>query len=434
MPVGLNTLGKGAFAVAIRALSVLPSAAVPLAVSVAALSAAPLMAQTRLSEAVLLASERDPGITALRYEISRRSVDIQAVRDQRYPQLSVSADTATTSSDGGGVTLTVSQVLYDWGRVRNMVSSASQDRVVAVADLKTGIERLTLDVSNYYIDVEVLDEKIARTQSYLKFARRIAGHAEARAKAGRGDNGEVARAQLEVGRTEERLNQLESDRMLALSQLEFLMGRAPGRIAAATELNFYSRYSKSGAVASAIRLSPKYISAQAAAARAESEVGVARASRMPTIRLQAQVRADLDRGRTRSSVGLSTGVDLGAGAIGGRQVQSARIQADAAKANMEAVGRNLSNAARSALERIRVLRSSEASQGEQLGQAQQVLDNYEQQFVGGQRELIDLLTTGRDLYDAEIDRIDTYEERKRTEYEAAYDLGVLGTLILENSR
>jgi len=390
-------------------------------------------AQTPLSEAVLVASERDPGITALRHEISRRTVEIQAVKDERYPQLSISADSATTNSDGAGITLTVSQVLYDWGRVKNLIGSTSQERVIAVSDLKEGIESLTLDVSNYYIDVEVLDQKIARTQEYLQFARRIAGHAEARAKAGRGDNGEVARALLEVGRTEERLNQLTSDRMLALSQLEFLMGRNPGRIAAATELDFVGRYSRPEAIKSAIRLAPSYIAAQAGLARAESDIGVAKAARLPTIRLQAQVRSSLDRDRTQTSVGLATGVDLGAGSLSGRQIESARLQAEAARSNMDAVGRNLENAARSALQKIGVLLSSETSQGDQLSQADDVLENYEQQFIGGQRDLIDLLTTGRDLYDAQIDRIDTYDERKRTEYEASFDLGVLGTLILANS-
>ncbi|WP_233517205.1 TolC family protein [Pseudotabrizicola alkalilacus] len=402
-------------------------------VSLSMAVAAPALAQTPLQQAVLIASERDPGITALRHEIARRSVDIQAVNDQKYPQLSLSADTATTSSDGPGVTLTVSQVLYDWGRVRSMVASASQDRVVAVADLKMGIEELTLDVSNYYIDVDVLDQKIARTQGYLEFARRIADHAEARLAAGRGDNGEVARARLEVGRTEQRMDQLSSDRMLALAQLEFLMGRNPGTLSRPADLDFVGRYRKPDAVTSAIRLSPTYISANARLGRAESEIGLARASRLPTIRLQAQVRADLDRGRTRSSVGLSTGVDIGAGAITGRQIESARLQAEAARSNLDAVGRNLGNGVRSALERIRVLRASEISQRNQLSQAQQVLDNYEQQFVGGQRELIDLLTTGRDLYDAQVDQIDTYDERKRTEYSAAFDLGVLGTLILASS-
>lgn len=406
----------------------------PAVVALALLAVTPAMAQMSLASAVVIASERDPGITALRHQIDRRSVEIEAVRDERYPSISLSADTATTSNEGPAVTLTVAQVLYDWGRVRSLIASASQDRVIAVSDLKSGVEELTLDVSNYFIDIEILDSKIARTRDYLQFALRIAGHAQARAEAGRGDRGELARARLEVGRTEERLSQLSSDRMLALSQLEFLLGRAPGRVAPPPVLDFAGRYGRSDAVVSAIHFAPGFISAQAGVARAEAEVDLARASRLPTIKLQAQLRGDLNRGRTRSSVGLSTGLDVGRGALTGRQVQSARIQVEAARSNSQAVERNLANSVRSALERIRVLRASETSQANQLDHAGVVLDNYEEQFVGGQRELLDLLTTGRDLYDAQMDQIDTYDERKRAEYRAAFDLGVLGTLIHADSR
>ena len=122
------------------------------------------------------------------------------------------------------------------------------------------------------------------------------------------------------------------------------------------------------------------------------------------------------------------------GAITGRQIEAAKLQAEAARANQEAVSRNLANSVRSALERISVLRGREAAQGRQLGQANDVLEGYEAQFVAGQRQLIDLLTTGRDLYDAQVDQIETYEERKRAEYEAAFDLGVLGTLILASTK
>ncbi|PHQ69578.1 MAG: hypothetical protein COB97_07155, partial [Paracoccus sp.] len=137
---------------------------------------------------------------------------------------------------------------------------------------------------------------------------------------------------------------------------------------------------------------------------------------------------------SRTAVGLSAGVDLNSGAFQGRQIQAARLDAAAARSNMDAIGRNLANAARTAMERIRVLRASETSQRNQLVQADAVLATYEEQFIAGQRELIDLLTTARDLYDAQMDAIDTYDDRRRAEYQAARDLGVLGTLILSRSR
>lgn len=122
------------------------------------------------------------------------------------------------------------------------------------------------------------------------------------------------------------------------------------------------------------------------------------------------------------------------GNLRGRQLEAARLSAEASKANLAGVSRNLSNAAQSAIQRITTLEASQIAQSRQLADADQVLQNYEQQFVAGQRQLVDLLTTGRDQYDAQIDSIETYGDLKRTEYEAAYDLGVLGTLIVENSK
>ncbi|MCQ0972252.1 TolC family protein [Paracoccus sp. TK19116] len=275
--------------------------------------------------------------------------------------------------------------------------------------------------------------KIAETRDYLAFSQRIAGHARDRATAGVGDNAEVARAELEVVRTEDRLQQLTSDRTLALSQLQFLLGRAPSGISAPPSLNFAERYSGSDTLDSAVRLSPEYIAARSDVFASEAEIDLAKAARLPTIRLQAQGRAGLDGGRSRTAVGLSAGVDLNSGSFRGRQVQAAELEREAAQSNMEAIGRNLRNGARSAIQQIRALRASEASQEAQLTQAERVLQTFEEQFVGGQKELIDLLTTGRDLYDAQIDSIDTYEASKRAEYQAAHELGVLGTLILASS-
>ena len=126
-------------------------------------------------------------------------------------------------------------------------------------------------------------------------------------------------------------------------------------------------------------------------------------------------------------------MNLSSSGLGRREVQAAELELAAAQSTMSGVEKDLTNAATTALVSLEMLRRSEMSRAAQLTESQRVLDTYEQQFIGGQRELIDLLTTGRDLYDAEIEQIDSYDERKRTEYETARDLGVLGTLILSSS-
>lgn len=392
--------------------------------------ATPVAAQISLRSAVLQATERDGEISALRQMVASRTIDIQSVRDEYYPNISVSGDTSTTDSDGPGLTLTVSQVLFDWGLIRSKINAASHVRVQAVSDLKMAVEGLTLQVAEYFIDVEVIDRKIARTHDYTAFAQRIAGQAEARAKAGIGDNGEVARARLEIARAEDQLAQLVANRRIALSQIDFLVGRQVGSVAAPPELGYAGRYAEAAKIRSAVRIAPDYIAARAGADEAAAGVETAKASRLPTIKLQAQGRAALNGGKSRAAIGLSTGVDLSSSGLGRRKIQSAELSLQAAKSQLVFTERELANTAASALQQISILRRTEKARSQQLLEAQRVLDNYEQQFIGGQRELLDLLTTGRDLYDSEIEKITTYDERKRTEYRAAHDLGVLGTLIL----
>lgn len=392
--------------------------------------ATPADAQMSLRTAVLRATESDGEISALRQKVASRTIDIQAARDEYYPSVSVSGDTSTTDSNGPGITLTVSQVLFDWGLIRGKINAASHVRVQAVSDLKMAVEGLTLQVAEYFIDIEVSDLKIARTRDYFAFAKRIAGQAEDRARAGIGDNGEVARARLEIARAEDQLSQLVANRRIALSQIEFLVGGQVGAVGAPRDLGFARRYAAAAKIRSAVRIAPDYIAARAGVDEAAAGVEIARASRLPTIKLQAQGRADLNGGKSRAAIGLSTGVDLSSSGLGRRKIQSAQLNLQAAESTLAFTERELTNTAASALQQIEILRRTESARSQQLLESKRVLDNYEQQFIGGQRELLDLLTTGRDLYDSEIEKISTYEERKRAEYQAAHDLGVLGTLII----
>lgn len=395
--------------------------------------AIPAAAQMSLRQAVLHATERDGNVLSLRQKVASRSVEIEAERDAYYPSISLSGDSSTTDSNGPGLVLSVSQVLYDWGLIRSKIEAASQVRVKAVSDLKMAVEDISLMVSEYFLDVEVIDLKIQKTRNYVSLARRIAGQAEDRALAGISDNGEVARARLEIARADDQLAQLVANRRMALSQIAFLTGKLVNTLQRPPELGFTQHYSKTAKIRSAVRIAPDYVAARAGADEAKAGVKTAKASRLPTIKLQAQGRTDLNGGNTRTAVGLSTGVDLSSSGLGRRQVQSAELNLRAAQSSMLSTERELTNTATTAVEQIQILRRTESARQSQLVESERVLENYEQQFIAGQRELLDVLTTARDLYDSRIDTIDTYDERKRTEYNAARDLGVLGTLILAAS-
>jgi adhesin transport system outer membrane protein len=390
-------------------------------------------AQTTLKSAVVQAVEADGQISAMRQIVASRTLDVQAARDAYFPSLSLSADTSTFDSSDAGLTLTVTQVLFDWGLIRSKINAASHIRVQAVSDLKMAVEDLTMEIADYFVDVEVIDLKIARTRDYIAFARRLSDQAAARARAGISDNGEVARARLEIARAEDQLAQLVANRSIALSQISFLVGKPVSSVRSAPPIGFAERYKDNAKLRSAVKIAPDYISARAGVAAAEAGVATAKASRLPTINLQAKGYASLNGGSNATALGISSGLDLSSSGLGKRKIQAANLELEGAKATLQYTGRDLTNTALSAIQQVAILRRTEESSNHQLAEARKVLENYEQQFIAGQRELLDILTTGRDLYDSQIDKIDTYDTRKRTEYNAAHDLGVLGTLILASS-
>ena len=110
----------------------------------ASVSATVATADLSLQRAVVIAAERDANVTAMRQRVASRNVDVESARDAYYPSFSLSGQSSTTDSDGPAITLTVSQILFDWGLIRNQIAAATQVRTQAVADLKMAVEDLTL--------------------------------------------------------------------------------------------------------------------------------------------------------------------------------------------------------------------------------------------------------------------------------------------------
>lgn len=382
-------------------------------------------------EALRIATEYDATIASLRQKVSRATTDIQSAKDGWLPSLSFAAETNNTATGGPKAVVTVSQVLFDWGLTRSKVGIASYDRVKSVASLKSAVEELAYNISQQFLTIETMDRKLNVTQEYAAFAQRIAGYSEDRVNAGIADSAEIARARLEISRAEDQLTQINSDREMALAQLQYLIGKSVDRVDPLPDLGFTARYSKSNAIISAVIVAPDYISAKADVSSAEKSVDKAKASRFPTISLQAQGKQALNGERSSSgSIGVAASMDLDAGDFRGRAIQGAEQDLSAAKATLLATERNLQNKVRTSVQQISLLQQTEEAQNRQLEQADKVLNAYEEQFVAGKRELIDLLTTGRDHYDAQISAIETLNTLKQTEYQAAQSIGVLGSLAV----
>lgn len=391
---------------------------------------APVAAMT-LQQTLQMASGWDATVASMRQKIARKTIDIAAARDGLKPSIKFAGDTASGPNSDPALTLTLSQVLFDWGYTRSKIETASQERVKAVTALKSSVEELALNISMLFIQVSVDDLKLQKTQDYLSFAQRIEEVSQRRVAGGVTDSSEIARARLEVARAEDQIAQLESDRLTALSQLEFYTGHPVSDLSPPPDLQVTDRFKSSSAIIAAIQEAPDYVASKADVAIARADVTKAKAARKPKIVLKAQGVQELNGGRGRSaSIGLTTSLDFDAGDLSGRATQAAEQDLAAAKSLQLAVERRLQNRLRTYVQQVQSLATTEAAQVRQLDQAEAVRKSYEQQFVGGKRQLVDVLSSARDYYDAQIDKIDTYNSKLQAEYEAAHSVGMLGSLII----
>lgn len=390
-------------------------------------------AQT-LREAVVLGSQRDPTIAALREQVAAETSNVEISRDARRPQLNISGDTGDNGGDLG-INLTVTQLLADWGLSKSQIAEAEAERVKVVAMLKSEVEDFTLAMSEAYFEIVIAKAKIARTQEYVRFTNRQERYSRDRVRAGLANSAEVARARLEISRAEEELFQHRMDYDIALAEAEFLLGQPLKQVSPPPALAFLDRLKSSREVITAVVGAPDYVSASADVAIARAGVSAARASRKPQLKLEATVRQDLTGGRGRSSaVGITAGMDLTSSGFRGRAVIAAEQRMKAADQRLRAVEKNLQNEVRTYRQRLEALRVSKRSLQAQVSDARDVLRAFEEQFRAGQRELQDLLSTGRDLYEAEISAIDTADELNRMEYKAAQSVGLLGAMLLSTKR
>lgn len=388
-----------------------------------------------IRQAVILGTARDPGIAALRQKVARESSNIEIIKSARRPQVSVSGDTGGDESASLGLNVTVSQLLTDWGLTKSRLNAAESERVKVVAQLKMEVENFTLDVAELYFDIHTAQRKLDRAMEYQKFAIRLADLSKERAEAGLANNSDVARARLEISRAEDEVFQRKADVSIAKAELEFLIQQALADTPTPPRLNFAARFQSSSEVITAAVQAPDYLSAKADRDIARSEVDAARAARKPTIRLEATVREELSGGRGRSSAaGITAGVDLNSSSFRGTAIVAAEQNLRASEQTLQSVERKLQREVRFYVERLASLESLQQSLATQADQSQIVLDAYEEQFVAGQRDLNDLLLTGRDLFEAQTSVIDVSDQLLREEYAAFHSIGMLGPVLLESKR
>lgn len=205
-----------------------------------------------LTEAILAAWQNQPDVLQAAGQLRLREGQVVSERSAILPNIGVRSTYShvTTNSGGGGTVIVGDQVvggdgggsrttdrvsnrigfeqlLFDFGRTRNLVQQADLLRQSAAADLLSAKNDAALDVKEQYYNtvlqkrlVEVAEDDLANRQQQLELAKALYDAGEMAA-------GDVVRAQSEVANSVVRLNEARLSRETARQQLLTSLGLSP---------------------------------------------------------------------------------------------------------------------------------------------------------------------------------------------------------------
>lgn len=386
--------------------------------------------QWKWEEAVREAVNWHPSIVESADELRARAEQITIAKAGYHPQISAgfgsTYDNLSRSRWRPRANLSVSQMLFDFGKVSGSVAAARAGTRVGQAEMLLAIDTLIRDTSRAVIEIQrdAALRQVALDQ--LASIRGINELVDHRYRGGASTRSDALQAKARVEAAEVTLQEIEAEQRRWSGNLAFLTGRtdAPGiAVGAPRQLEGAC----TGGEPDWTRV-PAVLRARAQRDEALADLARARAEGLPTISLSAGGGADVHDPFSRRAdynVGINVTSALYSGGARGARTRGAAHAlraAEAAEAGVRnEVNRQLVEAREQvdALERVlETLAARQASMAE-TGRL------YRLQYLDmGTRTLVDLLNAEQELHQIRFDLVNSRYDKWRLESECLFYTGV----------
>ncbi len=383
-----------------------------------------------LDQAVRSGLAIHPQVRAAVAEAARAETEVKIAKGGYYPSLSLSGGPQEFDIGETVYDVTVSQMLYDWGRIDSQVDSAKATQRQLSASAEVTREDAALDIVETYLDVLVAQRRIDAVRRHVRLLDDIRAMTEARGADGYSDRSEQDRAGLEIARAQEQLA-LEKGALLdAGNQFALLVG-APAEGLAEPRPQSMQRYLATRDMPRLITGSPLYQRALEDTNLAQAELRGTKAALLPQLNLEASATRREIGGRLQndSMVNLRLRMDTLQGLSNFQRPTAAAQRLESASWGQDAIQRDIRRQLQSLFDIGDSLLWREHALAVQVRDSEQVGGLYREQFEVGRRDVIDLLTVQRERFEAERQLIVLQVERLRLEYRAAAQIGLLGPLL-----
>jgi outer membrane protein, adhesin transport system len=391
-----------------------------LALGVLAVSAAGSAMTMR--EAVVMAVETNPDIGEAVANREAREFELRQGRGLYLPSIDVEGrvggylrDSPTTRATGDDddflvdrqVSVIMRQLLFDGFGVDSEVDHQASRVDGASFRVMERSEFIALAVIREYLDILRLSTIVAITRENVGYHERLLERIRLGIVGGTLSIADREQAEERLFAARARVDEAREELSAAQTRFIRLVGKDVGRVTAPASITGFLPASLSEAIAVARRTNPTIKAAQADVDAAYSLVKAVESRFYPRLALEGRARtgADLDgiRGRDselRAGVVLEWNLYRGGIDLADRQEQIRRT--DEATMRLHRISREVDEAVRLAWDRRHFQRQRLAFLTEQAAAVGQLVKSYAEQFIIGQRSLLDLLDTQNTLLNTQI--------------------------------
>lgn len=401
--------------------------------------ASPAASQT-IDQAMTRATQRDPAVKAGQFEARAAEAEVGAAFSGYFPELSVDGSLRRDTTQRVGVektltrrdySVTMTQPIFDGLGTPARVAEARSNAKAADLDAQAKANDIALQAAKAYLSVLRQTERLKLLKAHEKKTLSIARRIDSRAKVDSGLRSLTVIGRSEIEQAHYLVLEAERNVSLARAQYREIVGTEPEGLTEPKVPGDLLSLSEEEAIARAIKNHAALSSARAQARAAEDAGDVARSQLFP--RLDAEVQARNGR-NIDGVVGQDNDYYVGLRltyrfATGGQQIYNTRaagFREQAALMRIHDVTRNIRLNVMDGIKSFHANRNIHEALLRRKKSAARIVRIYDQQFIGGQRDLLDLffvLSEERSADDAEL-------EARYAELRAAYtvlaSMGVLG--------
>jgi len=389
--------------------------------SVASLTWLDLFRDSTLVGLVRTALQQNRDLRTAVGRIHEFRAEVGVARAPLFPELSANGSVSTnqvaiaafapTSYDAYRLTADVAWELDFWGKTRRGIEAARADLASEEAGERAVVLSLVSDVATGYLSLLELDQEQGIAERTLASRQATLGLARQRFEQGLTSELDVRQFEAQVAVPAATLAQTERLRAQQEHQLNLLLGEAPVTVARGGSLlqAVNALEVPDSLPATLLTRRPDVLAAERAYAAATARIGVAQASRLPTISItgsygtQASKAGDLFSSNTEIYQALAgVSVPLFTGGRLSNEKRAAEARAEQARSQYEQSVLVALREASDALVGVRTARDQVAAQQTQAQALRQALRLAELRYQTGISNYLEVLEAQRSLFDAEL--------------------------------